>query len=181
MATPGARKQSKSRMIDTSTIIMISAALVLFTFAYMKSSDSAFQGLRLTRDLLMQVTPRLLAAFVIAGMVQVLVPQEVVVSWMGTESGFKGILIGTALGGLTPGGPMTHFPILASFYQMGIGVGPLIAYLTAWLLFGLQRVVMWELPFLGTDIVVVRLASSFFIPVFAGWLSGILWSRWHPS
>lgn len=168
-------------MIDTSTIIMISAAAVLFTAAYLKSSDAAFHGLRLTRDLLVQVTPRLLAAFVIAGMVQVLVPQEVVVRWMGTESGFKGILIGTALGGLTPGGPMTHFPILASFYQMGIGVGPLIAYLTAWLLFGLQRIVMWELPFLGTEIVFIRIASSFFLPIFAGWFSGFLWNRWHPS
>ena len=76
---------------------------------------------------------------------------------------------------------MTHFPILASFYQMGIGVGPLIAYLTAWLLFGLQRVVMWELPFLGTDIVAVRLASSFFLPIFSGWFASILWNRWHPS
>jgi len=168
-------------MIDISAIIMFSAAAVLFAVAYMKSSDSAFEGLRLTRNLLIQVAPRLLAAFVIAGMVQVLVPQEVVVRWMGTESGFRGILIGTALGGLTPGGPMTHFPILASFYQMGIGVGPLIAYLTAWLLFGLQRVVMWELPFLGMDIVIVRLASSFFIPIFSGWLAGVLWNRWHPS
>ena len=106
-------------MIDTSTIIMISAAVVLFVAAYVKSPDSAFRGLGLTRDLLIQVTPRLLAAFVIAGLVQVLVPQELVVQWMGKESGFKGILIGTALGGLTPGGPMTHFPILASFYQMG--------------------------------------------------------------
>jgi uncharacterized membrane protein YraQ (UPF0718 family) len=168
-------------MLDTSTIIMISGAAVLFMVAYMKSPRSAFRGLELTRDLLVQVTPRLLAAFVIAGMVQVLVPQEVVVQWMGKESGFRGILIGTALGGLTPGGPMTHFPILASFYQMGIGVGPLIAYLTAWLLFGLQRVVMWELPFLGTDIVAVRLASSFFLPVFSGWFASILWNRWHPS
>lgn len=168
-------------MIDTSTIIMVSAAVVLFVAAYMKSPDSAFRGLGLTRDLLLQVTPRLLAAFVIAGLVQVLVPQELVVQWMGKESGFKGILIGTALGGLTPGGPMTHFPILASFYQMGIGVGPLIAYLTAWLLFGLQRVVMWELPFLGPQIVVVRILSSLLLPLFAGWFSSILWNRWHPS
>ena len=167
--------------MDASTIIMISAAAVLFAAAYAKSPDSAFRGLTLTKDLLVQVTPRLLAAFIIAGLVQVLVPQEIIVQWMGKESGFKGILIGTALGGLTPGGPMTHFPILASFYQMGIGVGPLIAYLTAWLLFGLQRVIMWELPFLGTQIVMVRIASSLFLPLFAGWFASFLWNRFHLS
>lgn len=167
--------------MDASSIIMISAAAVLFAVAYGKSPESAFQGLTLTKDLLIQVTPRLLAAFIIAGLVQVLVPQEIIVQWMGKESGFKGILIGTALGGLTPGGPMTHFPILASFYQMGIGVGPLIAYLTAWLLFGLQRVIMWELPFLGTKIVMVRMASSLFLPLFAGWFASFLWNRFHLS
>jgi hypothetical protein len=47
------------------------------------------------------------------------------------------------LGSVTPGGPMTHFPII------GLGVGPLVFYLTASSLFGLQRIIMWEIPFFG--------------------------------
>jgi uncharacterized membrane protein YraQ (UPF0718 family) len=44
---------------------------------------------------------------------------------------------------------MTHFPVIASLFKMGVGIGPLVAYLSAWSLFGLQRVIMWEIPFLG--------------------------------
>jgi uncharacterized membrane protein YraQ (UPF0718 family) len=98
---------------------------------------------------------------------------------MGHGSGFRGILVGMTVGGVTPGGPMTHFPIIASFYKMGVGVGPLVAYLTAWSLFGLQRIIMWEIPFLGPKIVAVRFAVSFFFPFLAGWLCEIAWNKFH--
>jgi uncharacterized membrane protein YraQ (UPF0718 family) len=52
---------------------------------------------------------------------------------------------------------MTHFPFMASFGKMGVGVGPLVAYLTAWSLYGLQRIIMWEIPFLGAKIVAFAL------------------------
>ena len=68
---------------------------------------------------------------------------------------------------------MTHFPVIATFYKMGVGIGPLVAYLTAWSLFGLQRIIMWEIPFLGAKVVAVRFAVSFLFPLFAvGFVSG---------
>jgi len=103
----------------------------------------------------------------------------VIVGWMGHGSGLKGILIGMSLGTLTPGGPMTHFPIVASLFKVGVGVGPLVSYLTAWALFGLQRVIMWEIPFLGAKLVAVRVAVSFLFPLFAGWLCQNIWDRLH--
>ena len=67
--------------------------------------------------------------------------------------------------------------MIASLYKVGIGVGPLVAYLTAWSLFGLQRIIMWEIPFLGAKVVAVRFAVSFVFPLLAGWLSQLVWDR----
>jgi uncharacterized membrane protein YraQ (UPF0718 family) len=150
--------------MDTSTVVMMTAALAMLTGVYFKSPEAAQHGLSATGSLILEITPRLIAAFLLAGMFQAIIPQEVIVRWMGHGSGFRGILVGMTLGGVTPGGPMTHFPIIASFYKMGVGVGPLVAYLTAWSLFGLQRIIMWEIPFLGPKIVAVRFAVSFFFP-----------------
>jgi hypothetical protein len=80
-----------------------------------------------------------------------------IVCWMGQGTGLKGIFIGMTLVGVTPGGPMTHFSFMASFGKMGVGVGPLVAYLTAWSLYGLQRIIMWEIPFLGAKVVAFAL------------------------
>ncbi len=165
--------------MDTSTLVMLAAALILLAGVYYKSPESANKGLKATVALILEITPRMIAAFTIAGLIQVIVPQDVIVRWMGQGSGMKGILIGMAFGSVTPGGPMTHFPVIASLYKVGVGIGPLVAYLTAWSLMGLQRLIMWELPFLGPQVVLIRVAVSFFFPFVAGWLSELLWSRLH--
>jgi uncharacterized protein len=88
-------------------------------------------------------------------------------------------LIGIPLGGISPGGPMTHFPVIASLFKMGVGIGPLVVYLSAWSLFGLQRVIMWEIPFLGAKVVAIRIAVSLLFPLVAGWLCELVWDKLH--
>lgn len=165
--------------MDTSTVIMLAAAIVTLVIVYWNSPDAASKGLSATGALILEIIPRMIAAFMLAGLIQAVVPQDVIVRWMGHGSGVKGLLIGMTLGSVTPGGPMTHFPVIASLYKVGIGVGPLVAYLTAWSLFGLQRIIMWEIPFLGPKVVAVRVAVSLFFPFLAGWLSELIWSKLH--
>jgi uncharacterized membrane protein YraQ (UPF0718 family) len=74
---------------------------------------------------------------------------------------------------------MTHFPIIASLFKVGVGVGTLVSYLTAWSLFGLQRIIMREIPFLGPKVVAVRVAVSLIFPFLAGWLSEFVWEKIH--
>jgi uncharacterized membrane protein YraQ (UPF0718 family) len=161
--------------MDTSTIVMVAAALITLIIVYWKSPDAAGKGLGATGALILEIIPRMLAAFTLAGLFQAVVPQDVIVRWMGQGSGARGLLIGMTLGSVTPGGPMTHFPIIASFFKVGVGIGPLVAYLTAWSLFGLQRIIMWEIPFLGAQVVAIRVAVSLFFPVLAGWACELLW------
>jgi len=163
--------------MDTASLFMIAAAAIMLIVVYWKSPAAANKGLNATGVLIIEILPRMVAAFTLAGLIQAIVPQEMIVSWMGQGSGLKGILIGMTLGGLTPGGPMTHFPVVASLYKIGVGVGPLVSYLTAWSLFGLQRIIMWEIPFLGAKVVILRVGVSFVFPFFAGWLCELIWGK----
>jgi len=165
--------------MDTSSIVMMAAAAIALIVVYWKSPESAGRGLTAAGVLILEIMPRMVAAFTLAGLIQAVVPQDVIVGWMGHGSGLKGILIGMSLGTVTPGGPMTHFPVVASLFKVGVGVGPLVSYLTAWSLFGLQRIIMWEIPFLGAKLVAVRVAVSLFFPLFAGWLCQNIWDRLH--
>jgi len=165
--------------MDTSTVVMMVAAVLALTAIYIKSPAAAQKGLNATGSLILEITPRMIAAFTLAGLFQAIVPEELIVRWMGHGSGLRGILIGMSLGGITPGGPMTHFPVIASLFKMGVGIGPLVAYLSAWSLFGLQRVIMWEIPFLGPKVVAIRIAVSFLFPLIAGWLCELVWDKLH--
>ena len=163
--------------MDTSSIVMIAGAVIMLIAVYWKSPEAANKGLGATAALILEITPRMLAAFTLAGLFQAIVPEDVIVRWMGHGSGVRGLLIGMTLGSVTPGGPMTHFPVIASLFKMGVGIGPLVAYLTAWSLFGLQRIIMWEIPFLGLRVVAIRVAVSLFFPFISGWLCEVLWNR----
>jgi hypothetical protein len=106
--------------MDTSTAVMMVAALVTLAAVYWKSPAAASSGLSATGALILEIIPRMVAAFTLAGLIQAIVPQEMIVKWMGHGSGMRGILIGMTLGSLTPGGPMTHFPIIRLSSRSGL-------------------------------------------------------------
>lgn len=114
------------------------------------------------------IVPRILGGMILAGLVQVVLPPQVVAKWVGEDSGMRGLIIATVVGALTPGGPMTSFPIVVAFYMSGADRGALVAYITAWSLLGFQRFLVWELPLLGPDVAVLRLFAVFWMPVLAG-------------
>jgi len=70
--------------MDTSTVVMMTAALAMLTVVYFKSPEAAQHGLSATGSLILEITPRVVAAFLLAGMFQVIVPKELIVRWWDT-------------------------------------------------------------------------------------------------
>lgn len=155
---------------EISTIILAVLAVAFGLVAYLKDPGLPLIGARNGFKMLYFVLPRLVPALLLAGMLQVLVPQEVVSRYLGREGGFRGILIASAAGLLTPGGPMVTVPFLVALANSGAAMAPMVAYMTSWSLFGMQRIIAWEAPLMGWRFVVVRVVPSLAFPVIAGWL-----------
>jgi len=66
--------------------------------------------------------------------------------------------------------PTLVLPLLVVLANSGMALGPLVAYMTAWSLFGLQRIIAWEAPFMGWRFVMIRATASLAFPVVAGCL-----------
>jgi uncharacterized membrane protein YraQ (UPF0718 family) len=85
---------------------------------------------------------------------------SVVTRWMGEGSGLKGVLFGSFAGLLTPGGPYVMFPIAASLFKSGAGVGSMSAFSAARQLIPVNRVIVWELPLIGATFPIARSLAS---------------------
>jgi len=157
------------------TIIMGVIAIVLLFIAYQRGGEEHILGLKSAGNLLLQITPLLIFAFIVAGMIQILVPIEVVSKWVGAESGFRGILIGTAVGGLMPGGPYVSLPVAAGLLRAGAGIGTMVAFITAWSLIAVSRLPL-EVGILGWKFALIRLACVFFFPPIAGLIANKFFS-----
>jgi uncharacterized membrane protein YraQ (UPF0718 family) len=156
-----------------STLVMAGLALVLLVIGYLRGHGEHIAGLKAGGAMTLQVLPLLVCAFLMAGMVQVLIPHKVIARWIGAESGARGIWIGTLAGGLTPGGPYVSLPLVAGLLRAGAGLGTLVAFLTAWSLWAVARLPM-EIGLLGWRFTVARLACTFFFPPIAGWMAHLL-------
>jgi len=157
------------------TIIMGVLALALVIIAYNKGGGEHILGLKSAGTMLAQIIPLLICAFIVAGMIQVLLPFEVISRWIGSESGLRGILIGTVVGGLAPGGPYISLPVAVGLLRVGASVGTMVAFLTSWSLWAIARLPM-EIGIMGWKFTLIRIACTFFFPPIAGLLADKLFS-----
>lgn len=155
---------------DPSTLVLLGCSLVAVVLAYLRDPGLPAVGARNGLQMLWFVLPRLIPALLLAGLLQVLIPQHVVARHFGRQGGLRAILLATGAGVITPGGPMVSVPFLVALATSGAALPSLVAYMTAWSLFGLQRIISWEAPLMGWRFVVVRVAASLAFPVVAGWL-----------
>jgi len=158
------------------TLLMGAIALVLFIIAYRRGDGAHIAGLKIAGRILLQITPLLIFAIAVAGLIQVLIPTELVSEWVGTESGLQGVLIGTIVGGFMPGGPFVSLPIAAALLMAGAGIGTMVAFLTGWSLLAVSRLPL-EVGLMGWRFTAIRLSVTFFLPVVAGLLANLFFSQ----
>ena len=114
------------------------------------------------------IMPRVGAAVLIAAFLQLLIPREVVSRLISDQAGIKSVVIATIAGALTPGGPLTSFPVVVALYVSGANKGALVAYISAWAMIGFQRILVWELPLMGEEFTAIRVGASVLLPVICG-------------
>lgn len=163
--------------VDPSALVLLALALLLAIVAYVRDPGLPWLGAKTGFKMLGFILPRLVPALILAGLMQVLVPAEVVQRYLGRQGGMRAILFATVAGMFTPGGPMVSVPFMVALAHSGAALGPLVAYMTSWSLFGMQRIIAWEAPLMGWPFVVVRVVPSLAFPVIAGWLVTVF----HPE
>jgi uncharacterized membrane protein YraQ (UPF0718 family) len=159
--------------IDPSTAVLTLLAVAVAIVAYFKDPSLPWIGARNGVHMLWSILPRMAPALILAGLLQVVIPPDLVARHFGRESGLKAIVIASVVGMLTPGGPMVSVPLLVTLANSGAGLAPMVAYMTSWSLFGMQRIISWEAPLMGWSFVGARVLSSFAFPVLAGWLTSL--------
>jgi uncharacterized membrane protein YraQ (UPF0718 family) len=165
-------KGRKARMI-IPTVVMMVLAIILLYLAYHRGNGEHILGLKAAGAMTIEVLPLLIFAFIVAGLMQELMPHELLSRWVGEESGFRGIMLGSLAGGLAPGGPFVSLPIAAGLVRSGAGIGTMVAFLTGWSLWAFSRLPM-EVGILGWRLTLIRVASTVVFPPLAGFVAHVL-------
>ena len=151
-------------------------AIALILIGYFRGQGQHITGLKAALSMTIEILPLLIFAFIVAGMMQALIPNEIISKWIGEGSGLRGIFIGTVAGGIMPGGPYVSLPVAGGFLRTGASIGTMVAFLTGWSLWAIARLPM-DIGILGWKFTFVRLACTFFFPPIAGLLANALFGK----
>ena len=166
-----------SGMIGMSLI-----AIVLAIIAARRGQLREAVSMSITRFI--EVLPRVALALFAAGFVGHLIPSDPIAHVIGSESGWTGIAIASLVGGFIPSGPTVSFPVVVIFAQAGAGFPQVVAFVTAWSVIGVHRMLIYEIPLMGWRFSLVRLVSSLILPFIAGALALAMQSiyplKWPP-
>lgn len=164
-------------MQDRTSAALAFVALALAGLAWQRGGlDLALAGLVQGGRTLLSVVPLLIAAFLIAGLIQTLVTQEMVARWLGTRAGWRGIALACLGGALMPGGPYVYYPIAAALLKAGASLGVLVAFVTAKNLWSVTRLPL-EFALLGPRLTVARLVVTLILPPLLGFVAEVLFGR----
>ena len=164
--------------VDTTLVVMWGgvAALILITWRTkgLAGVRAGFSGSWHLTKMVIQIVP---IALLGAALFAQLMPEQWIVSLIGPDSGFAGIVVASLAGGLVPSGPFVSFPIALSLIQTGAGPAQIVAFLSGWSVYAFYRVMVWEIPTMGTQFTLHRVAASLVLPIVSGLLAGAMFQR----
>lgn len=158
-------------MLQT-TIILSIAALILI-FINWRKNGKHYEGLKSGIKQMIHTAPLILGAFVLAGMIEVLIPREFVQNWLSTEAGVRGIFLGTIGGMLLAMGPYAFLPLVASILISGAGLGTIVSIITGWCLLSLSKM-PFETVFFGAKFYILKTVFSIPLSIVAGFVAHIV-------
>jgi uncharacterized membrane protein YraQ (UPF0718 family) len=175
MAGGPAARPSRRAVVDAQLFWMLGLLAALAALAWIRGGESLLRdGFGAGLDQLLRYAALIAVSFLAAGFAQVLIPREWVEGSLGENSGLRGILIASAAGIATPAGPFVSLPIAATLLGAGASTPSVVAYVSAWSLLAVHRLVAWEIPILGARFALVRYAICFGLPILAGLLARAL-------
>jgi uncharacterized membrane protein YraQ (UPF0718 family) len=154
------------------TAFLFAIAGLCLLIAWRRGDGTAAAATREAWGDFKHLLPRLAVGVIGAGFIAKALPQETVAAWLGPSSGGWGVALATLAGAATPGGPVVGFAIGAAALKAGAGVPQVVAYVTAWSLYTINRVLVWELPTMPPRFVLIRMIVSLPFPFVA---AGLAW------
>jgi uncharacterized protein len=154
--------------MDFSFAVLVGVLLLVVVYLTVDTGHLPLKGLLQGGNLFLSLLPRLLVGFALAGLIQQAIPEQTMQRWLGHDAGIKGMIIGSLIGMILPGGPYVIYPIVAGLKISGASMGSLLSLVTAKQLFGPVRLIAWEYPLLGGEFVIIRGVVSFLMPLVVG-------------
>jgi len=163
--------QSDMSLTWNLILLFLSAASVVVSWT--KSKAKTQKALKMSLKSFINVLPFLVAIFILIGMMEVFVPQSVIVFLMGKGRGLLAPVLAALIGGILTGPPAASYPMAEFMMKHQASTAAVATFLIAWVAVGTVSLPL-EIKLLGPKFAWIRwsltLVLSILIGILLGWL-----------
>ena len=152
---------------------IIVGTLILYIYMYLKRKEDAKEGAKRGLDQFKGLLTLIFAAVLLASAIQVLLPTELVETYLGEGSGLGGVITGGLLGGIMQGGPYAVYPIINGLQQSGVSVAVVIAMMIGYGAIGSGKMI-YGLAFFSSKIISLRVTIGILLTLLASVILSVL-------
>ena len=143
----------KAVLIRYRAFFVVAAAFAVLTVT---NRELGFKALSITafsvKEMLLVIPP----IFVLLGLLDVWVPRETMMKYMGNDSGIKGVVLSIIIGSVAAGPLYGAFPVAAVFMKKGVKFSNILIFIGAWSTTKIPML-LFEISSLGARFAITRL------------------------
>jgi len=149
-------------------VIFALTALIISFFADRKKT---FAGIRKGLKMFGGILPALFNVLILVSLFLVLVPESVLIKWLGKGSGLTGFIVAAVLGSIAMIPGFIAFPLGAILLKSGVTYGVVSVFITTLMMVGIITIPL-EAKYFGLKVTILRNALSFIGALIVGLVMG---------
>ncbi len=131
-------------------------SLIIVTIITLVNREIGMAAIKVTGYSLKEMLTIIPPIFVLLGLLDVWVPRETMIKYMGEHSGIRGILLAFIIGSAAAGPLYAAFPVAAVFMKKGVKFSNVLIFIGAWSTTKIPMF-LFEMSSLGAKFAVTRL------------------------
>ncbi|MEA4921415.1 MAG: permease [Clostridiaceae bacterium] len=156
-----------NKVKDNLFIVFIALAyIVVFTIKPIMGIASIKNSVYYIKEMLM-IMP---VIFVLTSLLDLWIPKEKIMKYLGTEAKTKGVVLSLVLGSISAGPIYAAFPLCVMLHKKGASIRNLVIILSAWAVIKVPMLLN-ELKFLGLQFMAVRWVLTVIAIVVFSWIT----------
>jgi uncharacterized membrane protein YraQ (UPF0718 family) len=148
------------------TLVLLGILFIFKFDAAIKATDVIIYSFK---EILLVLPP----IFILIGLLDVWVPKEMMIKFMGEGSGFKGILLAFFFGTVAAGPLYAAFPVAAVFMKKHVKFSNIIILIGAWSTTKIPML-LFEMSSLGFKFALLRLGINIFVIIIIAYATGLV-------
>lgn len=146
------------------------AALVL---SLLKDKKRTFQSFKMAKGMMKGLIGQVTAILFLIGLLLTFIPPELIKQYLSSSNAFIATVISAVVGAITLIPAFVAFPLAGSLADAGVGVVPLVAFITTLTMVGFVTFPLERREF-GTKFALTRNAISFIFAIIIALLMGVI-------